>query len=299
VRVRYLRPSGEVPLEKTYILRPTRARTSGSTSRSSRPRHRAGATDVSAVFDSLNGQPIIVERALYLDRPGQTSSRPATRAPASSRPAMQWFLAEGATGDYFDLFVLIANPGDRPSAIEATYLLPDGTTITKPYTVPPTAASTSGSTGEDPHLADTAVSTTIRSVNGVPVIVERALWWPSEVSAGTKRTTRPVRPSTGTAWAVAEGEVGGPRDRSSTYILRGQHLDRRPGSVRVTLFEDGTSASSAPSPCRPNSRFNVDVRSEFPTPSGGASGRWSRASARRPRRSSSSAPCTGTPVACG
>ena len=29
-------------------------------------------------------------------------------------PALQWFLAEGATGPYFDEFILIANPRQGP-----------------------------------------------------------------------------------------------------------------------------------------------------------------------------------------
>ena len=44
-------------------------------------------------------------------------------------PSPRWFLAEGATGDYFDLFVLMANPTDTAATVDATYLLPDGTTV--------------------------------------------------------------------------------------------------------------------------------------------------------------------------
>ena len=29
-------------------------------------------------------------------------------------------------------------------------------------------------------LADAAVSTTVRSTNGVPLVVERAMWWPGD-----------------------------------------------------------------------------------------------------------------------
>ena len=65
---------------------------------------------MSAVFEVLNGQPIIVERAMYFDVPGQTFGAGHESAGITA-PATEWFLAEGATGDYFDLFVLIANPG--------------------------------------------------------------------------------------------------------------------------------------------------------------------------------------------
>ena len=91
------------------------------------------STDVSAVFEVLNGQPIIVERAMYADVPGQRFGAGHESAGVTA-PALEWFLAEGATGSYFDLFVLIANPGTADAQVEATYLLPDGTTLVRPYT---------------------------------------------------------------------------------------------------------------------------------------------------------------------
>ena len=86
------------------------------------------STDVSAVFEVLNGQPIIVERAMYFDVPGQTFGAGHESA-AVTAPATEWFLAEGATGPYFDLFVLVANPSTADAQIEATFLLPDGTKL--------------------------------------------------------------------------------------------------------------------------------------------------------------------------
>ena len=135
------------------------------------------ASDVSAVFEVLNAQPIIVERAMYLDVPGQPFGAGHESAGITA-PANEWFLAEGATGSYFDLFVLIANPGTSDAQVEATYLLPDGTTVVKRHTVGATSRFNIWVDLEDARLADTAVSTTIRSTNGVPVIVERAMWWP-------------------------------------------------------------------------------------------------------------------------
>ena len=37
-------------------------------------------------------------------------------------PALQWFLAEGATGRFFDLFVLLANPNATAAAVTVDYL---------------------------------------------------------------------------------------------------------------------------------------------------------------------------------
>ena len=64
---------------------------------------------MSAVIESINGVPIIVERAMYLDQPGRAFGAGHESAGVTA-PATQWFLAEGATGSFFDLFILIANP---------------------------------------------------------------------------------------------------------------------------------------------------------------------------------------------
>ena len=261
VRVRFLLPSGS-PLEKTYTLDPA-SRTNIWVNQEEFPGlgRALAATDVSAVLESTNGQPFIVERALYLDVAG-TMFAAGHESAGVTAPAIEWFLAEGNTGPYFDLFVLIANPGPTVAQVDATYLLPSGTVVTRPYTVAPTSRFNIWVDGEDALLADTAVSTTIRSTNGVPVIVERALWWPGTFGQWYEAHNSPGATSTGTRWAVAEGEVGGTRG-IDTYLLLA-NTSAMPGSVKVTLlFEDGTTSDKTFAVAA-NSRFNVEVRSEFP-----------------------------------
>ena len=67
--------------------------------------------------------PIIAERAMYLSRPGQPFAAGHESAGVTA-PALEWFLAEGATGAFFDLFVLIANPGSTRRDGGGRYLLP-------------------------------------------------------------------------------------------------------------------------------------------------------------------------------
>jgi sugar lactone lactonase YvrE len=261
VRVRFFRPSGS-PLEKTYTLLPA-SRTNIWVNLEEFPGLGAAlaATDVSASFESLNGQPIIVERALYLDRPGQ----PFAAGHASAgvvRPATAWFLAEGATGPYFDLFLLIANPTNNDAEVEAAFLLPDGTVIVKRHTVKASTRYTVWVDGQDPLLANTAVSTSMVSTNGVPIIVERAQWWPGTFEQWYEAHNSPGATQTLSRWAMAEGEVGGPRG-IDTFILIA-NTSARSGDVNVTLvFEDGTTAERTFA-VSGRSRFNVDVRAEFP-----------------------------------
>jgi streptogramin lyase len=219
-------------------------------------------TDCSAVITSSNGVPIIVERAMYLDGPGLPFGAGHESAGVTA-PAGAWFLAEGATGAYFDLFVLVANPNATAAELWATYLLPDGTTVEKAYTVAPNSRFNIWVDYEDPKLANTAVSTTVRSTNGVPVLVERAMWWPQTPgwweAHGAFGATQP-----GTLWALGTGEVGGAPANASTYVLVA-NTSAWDATVKVSvLFEDGTVAVTRTFDVKPTSRFNVDVGYEFP-----------------------------------
>ncbi len=266
VRVRYLRPSG-APLEKTYALPPT-SRTNIWVDHE----EFAGlgtalaTTDVSAVIEVLEGAPIIVERAMYLSSQGRLFNA-GHESVGITAPATTWFLAEGATGGYFDLFILIANPATTTAQVEVTYLLPDGSTLVKPYQVGPTSRFNIWVDYEDARLADTAVSTTVRSTNGVPLIVERAMWWPGGPTTWHEAHNSAGATTTGTRWALAEGEVDAARNLE-TYILVA-NTSPTPADVKVTLvFEDGTQSEQTFTGIAGRSRFNVPVGYFFPAAAG-------------------------------
>ncbi len=267
--VRYLLPGGQPPIELTYPLAPN--------SRTTIPVDDQGpalaSTDVSAVVTAP--LPIIVERAMYISRPGQVFAAGHGSAGVTS-PALSWFLAEGATGPFFDLFILIANPNPQPAQVTANYLLLNGTTLTKDYVVPANSRFTiwvddeqiPAGSGTKP-LDNVAVSTTITSTNGVPIIVERAMWWPSPAlttNFWTEAHNSPGATVTGTRWGLAEGEVGGSLS-AETYILVA-NTSTSAGQARVTLyFEDGTSAVRTVA-LLGRSRTNVAVSSDFPEAAG-------------------------------
>ena len=130
------------------------------------------ATDVSG--DISSDVPIVVERAMYRSLPGQPFGL-GTASSGVTAAATRWFLAEGATGAFFDLYVLIANPGAADAVVEAVYAKPDGTTVTRQYTV--RAHSRFSVYVESiPGLENTPVATTVTSTNAVPIVVERAMY---------------------------------------------------------------------------------------------------------------------------
>jgi hypothetical protein len=113
-----------------------------------------------------------------------------------------WFLAEGATGPFFDLFVLLANPTATAADVEIRYLLADSTVLTKTYSVAPESRrtiyvddETFGVQGR--ALANTTVSCAITSTNAVPIVVERSMRLPGPAvrrPSGPRPTTRQAPP---------------------------------------------------------------------------------------------------------
>lgn len=222
-------------------------------------------TDMSALVAVSAGGPVIVERAMYLDDPAQSFGAGHESAGVTA-PAREWFLAEGATGPYFDLFVLLANPDpSRAARVTASYLLPSGTIVRKVYEVAPQSRRTIWVDGEDAALADTAVSTTVSA--DVPILVERAMWWPGHYGTWHEAHNSFGATVTGTLWGVGGGLVDDDAARHDTYVLIANTSSHEARVLVNVLFDDGTPAVAREFLLAPTSRFNVDMRREF-----GASG---------------------------
>lgn len=258
LQVTYLLPSPAAPVVRSYAI--------AANSRFNIWVNQQGAalasTDVSAVLTSTNAVPVIVERAMYLNTGGLLFGA-GHESTGIRAPATDWYLAEGATGPYFDLFVLIANPGTVDANVQARYLLPNGTTITKGYTVPARSRFNVWVDLQDAALANTAVSTIVTSTNSVPIIVERAMWWPGPQATTWHEAHNSAGATTpGTRWAMAEGEVGGPAS-TQTFVLIA-NTSPTPGTVRVRLLNCSGNNCSRTYEVLGNSRFNVDMEPEFP-----------------------------------
>ncbi|MGE3842812.1 MAG: TolB family protein [Vicinamibacterales bacterium] len=213
-----------------------------------------GETDVSAIISS--DQPIIVERAMYLNTETQVFAAGHESAGLTT-PARQWFLAEGATGRYFDLFILIANPNQDPTQVSVDYLFPDGRVVTKRYDIGGQSRFTVWVDQEGPAFLDTAVSARIES--DAPILVERAMWWPGPTAATwTEAHNSPGALESASRWALADGEVGGSL-AWETFILVA-NTSPYEGLVRVTLYNEASGGVQQRTIRLPaNSRTNIPV----------------------------------------
>ena len=213
------------------------------------------ATDVSARI--VSDVAILVERAMYMDTANPVQVFGAGHAGSGVTAANpRWFLAEGATGGFFDMYYLIANPSTQATHVRVTYLLPNGAPLEKEYTVAAQSRLTISVDDQDARLTDTPVSAIVESLNGVGIVVERSMWWPGggrwtegHLSAGSTMTAR--------RWAVAGGVIGAGVE---TYVLIA-NTSAIAGNATVTALrsDDGGPAASQTVFLPANSRVNVPM----------------------------------------
>lgn len=264
VTVTYLR-DGRAPKVSVYDVRPGERVTVWVDMERWPDGDSLAQAEVSARIDA--SQPIIAERAMYLDHGSQLF----TAGHASlglTAPATRWSFAEGATGPYFDLFLLLANPTAEPAVGRVRFLVA-GAVIDHPIVVPPFARQTVwvDALGQDAALAalnpdyallaDAAVSSEVVIDNGVGVLAERSMWWPGTPDSWREAHNSGGVTETGTAWVLAEGEVGGARNHA-TYILVA-NAEPHDAVVRVTLFYEDRDAEVRTYPVAAHSRFNIPL----------------------------------------
>jgi len=179
---------------------------------------------LSAEFTVTAGANIIAERAMY--RGANPFFKAGHESAGVTEPATEWFLAEGNAGEFFDHFVLIGNTTSSAARVQADFIVGNtGTIYTKQYTVNPNSRfniwvdEEEITPGSHPfRTGNTDVSVRIRSLNGVPLIVERAMWWPGSSNTWYEAHNSPGSTRTAGRWVVAEGENAGPLGWN-TYIL--------------------------------------------------------------------------------
>ena len=208
-------------------------------------------------IDITSTLPIIAERAMYL--PGARVFEGGHESAGVNATSREWFLAEGATGDFFENFVLIANPNPAIATVNVTYLLTSGATVNKTVTVPANGRRTINVELEDPLLANANVSIAFNSDIGV--VVERAMYWPN-ISQGWRDAHNSFGlTSLGLRWALADGRIGGPRAHQTFILLA--NPNPHPAEVQVRFLKTAFTVTRTYT-LAPSSRRTVFVNAEVP-----------------------------------
>ena len=225
------------------------------------------AGDIPALVDRSFGidvtasQPIIVERSMYFPRGGARVFEGGTESAGVNDVSRRWFLAEGATGPFFECYILLTNPGAAIAHTTVTYLLPGGETIVRSVDVPANGRTTINVETVDARLANTPVSTTIDSDAGI--IAERSMYWP-DISLGWREAHNSIGVTEAALrWGVADGRLGGARGYA-TYILLA-NPNAAAAEVEVSFLKGGVRGPAQTYVLPPTSRHNVWVNNDFPT----------------------------------
>lgn len=256
VRITFLREAPERPLSRLYTV-PANSRV---TIWANQIAEMADAS-TGAIVESIDGVPILAERSMYRNSAGVAWGAGHAGSGAAA-PATAWELAEGASGSFFDTFLLLANPTASAAAVEVDYRREDGVVVRRNYTITGMSRLTVWVDNEGPDLASTSFSIGATSTNGVPIVVERVMGWPG--AAGEWRETHLSTGATvaGPRWALAEGEVGRDAD-TDTFVLVSNPSALDTAVAVSAWFEDGSAARQVVR-LPAHSRATLELRSLLP-----------------------------------
>ena len=122
-----------------------------------------------------------------------------------------YLLAEGATGAFFDEDVAIANPNLVAAPITAAFYTESGATVIDTRTIPAQSRMTIH-VDTLPGLEATSAAAAITSEQGLPLAVERTMFWDASYYAGH---TGPALAAPASQWYFGEGAQG----FFDTYVL--------------------------------------------------------------------------------
>jgi hypothetical protein len=207
-------------------------------------------------------QPVNAERATYF---ATTPARLWSGGQASAgvaQPSKSWFLAEGATGPFFDTFILLGNPGDVAANVDVRFLLDTGEAVDVKREVPARGRVTIPVDMEpDPRVQAASLSTVVTS--DVPIVAERSMYWPTGEALPWGEAHHAVGlTGTATRWALAEGRAGGAFSYV-TYILLANPSNTAADVNISYLRESGVPVVKSYS-VPPTSRVTVDVGGTVP-----------------------------------
>jgi hypothetical protein len=207
-------------------------------------------------------KPIVAERSMYLSTETKLWEA-GTGGTGVTAPSTRWFFGEGATGDFFDAWILLSNPGTTDATVDVRYVADSGADITRSHTVPAGHRITIRVVDEDPAMRNTSFATHVSSTNSVPVVAERAMWWRAYEGQWTSGHVGVGFTEGGRRWVTADGSAAADGS-DDTYALV-TNTEARPGLLKVTaLFDDGTTPVERLFAIGASQRFTIRSRDRFP-----------------------------------
>jgi hypothetical protein len=188
------------------------------------------AADVAALVGHSFGivvtfaQPAVAERAMYFGTPPDVLFKAGHDSAGVTALSTRWFLAEGATGPFFETFILLANPHLTPTDATLRFLTQTGVSVTRTVSIPAQGRRTvdiESLSPAAPELANVAVATVVTATQ--PIVAERAQYWPGIGLEWYEAHNSFGLTAAKQTWSLAEGRVGNPPGLPpasyQTYVL--------------------------------------------------------------------------------
>ena len=242
VEVRYLQPSGE-PCVQEYTVAPH--------SRYNVPVDGLLPWNEFSMQVSAPEPGVVAERAMYFDYLDWADGGHASVGVAE--PGLKGYFAEGYTGKGFHTWLLLANPGAEEARVEVSYLLEGAGPVIREYDIAPNSRFTV-KVNDVEGVKQGGVGIAYRSLNGVPVAAERAVYFDYQgVIDG--HCSQAVE-ETSTHLYLAEGYTG--KDFDTWILLANPNPD--PAEVEVSCLVQGGRNVSAVRVVEPHSRLTINAR---------------------------------------
>ncbi len=237
--VTYFR-EGDVPITRDYALGP-QSRTTIDIGADAALVNRSFGMQVT--FDA----PGVADRSMYFGTSPFWSG--GHESAGTTTLSYDWLLAEGATGPFFETFILLANPTSTDAQVTVTFLPQGATPVVKQKTVAANSRMTINIEGEDPTLGNAAVATQIHSTQ--PLVAERSQYWPDPAPQWSGQQ----RAGTGERELRRDHHLGPGDCRGALDVLRRHRpgLGRR--HQRDSLTAAVTKVAAGGSPSAPDGGF--------------------------------------------
>jgi Family of unknown function (DUF5719) len=208
--------------------------------------------------------PLMAERSMYWD-PNEAALAPyqmtgGHSTGGSTEAANSWYLAEGATAEGFETYVLLLNPQEQSATVNATFTNADGVAGRAKIIIPPRSRSTLKLSDYVPN--DFQVSTRVTSDR--PIVAERSTYWdkrkagePCAMRGG--HSTMGFHFTSGT-WVIPEGSTGGGFD---SWVLISNTNDASVGATVTFMTREGPGKPFDIS-VKANSRYTLHVNDYVP-----------------------------------
>ena len=154
-------------------------------------------------MNTKRGRTIGIALGVSLSVLAGAAAAPAAQAPSATAAPITYFVADGITGFFFDTDLLIANPTDQSAPITITFVTGLGKEVVQQHVVQPRARLTIN-VDTIPGLEVTDLSARVVSDAGVPLAVERTMFFDNTKRAGT---THVAVDAPSRVWFFAEGNA--------------------------------------------------------------------------------------------